>query len=287
MFWGGFGLGASVFFVVLDDAYRMMTEMYVVYLAQFAPAPLRSVTLWLLAQPASALGLAAVGAGLERVLAGVRARFALRLDARARVFVARAGIVLAVAVWLSLAASLLVHYPQLPIEPRQPLAAGERLSTALAAMATMFRVTGPDYLLASSFWVGFGWLDTMPGPALQGLLTALTGASLAVLLTTVARRRQVRRFMWLLAVATGALLALAAYTLSTQDRITALVGRYLIGWYLVVLSVSGSALAFDRRGAPASGHPLQLAGGTRAALLLLVAGCVHTYCLAFILARYF
>lgn len=287
VFWGGFGLAASVFFVVLDDAYRAMTEMYAVHYTQFVPDTLRSVTLWLLAQPVSALGLAAVGAGLERALAGVRARFALRLDARARVFVARAGTVLAVAVWLSLAASLLVDYPQLPIEPRQPLAAPERLATALAATATMFRLTGPDYLLASSFWVGFGWLDTMPGPALQGLLTALTGASLAVLLATVARRRQVRRFVWLVAVATGALLALAVYTLSTQDRVTALVGRYLIGWYLCVLPVCGSALVFDRRGTPASGHPLEPAGGARAALLLVVAGCVHTYCLAFILARYF
>ena len=96
-----------------------------------------------------------------------------------------------------------------------------------------------------------------------------------------------RRFLWLLAFGTGAALALALYTLSTQDRVTTLQGRYLIGWYLCVLSVCGSALAFDRRAAVAPGHPVERSGSTRAALLLLVAGCAHAYCLCFILQRYF
>ena len=287
VFWGGFGAGACVFFAVLDDAYRMMTEAYVVYFAHFVPETLRGVVLWLLGHPLAVIAAAVAGAALERALGGIRAELALRLDARARIMVARAGTVFAVAVWLSLAASLLVHYPQLPLEPAQPLTAPERLGAALATMATMFRLTDPNFLLASSFWVGFGWLDTMPGPALQGLLVALAGASLAVLLTTVARRRQVRRFLWLLIVAIGALLALVVYTLSTQDRVTTLQGRYLIGWYLCVLAVCGSALVLDRCAGPDPGYPVLRTGSLRAALLLAVAGSVHVYCLSFVLRRYF
>jgi hypothetical protein len=201
--------------------------------------------------------------------------------------VACAGIVLAVAVWLSLAASMFVDFPQLPLEPKQPLGSAERLGTVLGAMATMFRLTGPDFLLASSFWVGFGWLDTMPGAGFQAVLTALSGAALAVLLATVADRRQVRRFLWLTAVLVGASLALALYTLSTQDRVTTLQGRYLIGWYLCVLAVCAGSLALDRRIAVTPGVPAPRTGTTRAALLLVVAGSLHTYSLCFVLQRYF
>ena len=159
--------------------------MYAVHYTQFVPDALRSRHAWLLAQPASALGLAAVGAGLERALAGVRVRFAPARCARAGV---RSAGRHSCSRWRSGCRSPLRSSSTTRSSRSsraQPLAAGERLWTALATMATMFRVTGrrtPAPPRASG-WASAG-STRMPGPALQGLLTALTGASLAVLLTT-------------------------------------------------------------------------------------------------------
>ena len=61
-----------------------------------------------------------------------------------------------------------VSYPQLELEPKHALTAPERVAAVLATMATMFRLSEPNFLLSSSFWVGFGWLDTMPEAALPG-----------------------------------------------------------------------------------------------------------------------
>ncbi len=284
VFWGGLGLGAAVFFLALDDAYRMMTETYAIYFTRFVPEGLRGLGLWLLAHPSVATSLVLCGATLEVVLGPLRTRLAARLEPDARRIVPLVANALAAAVILSLLGSLFFAYPQLPL---QPLAAPERLGAVLRTMATMFRLTEPNFSLASSFWVGFGWLDTMPRPALQGLLTALVGLALAMRLRHIARYRQVRRFLWMLLVAAGAVAALVLYTLSTQDKVTALQGRYLIGWYLAVLAVIGGALVLDHRAPMDTGDPPGSEGSTRAAFLLVVAGAVHVYCLSFILKRYF
>lgn len=287
VFWGGLGVGASVFYLLRDEAYGMMTETYVIYFTGFVPAALRSLVLWALRNPLALAGLAFAGALLERRAAGLRARLELGYDARVRALASRVAATLAILVVVSLVASLVVRYPQVPLEPRVPLTASERLAAVLATALTTFRLQAPDFLLASSFWVGFGWLDTMPGAAFQALLVALTGGSLAALLAAVASRRQVRRLLWLLAAFVGALASLAVYTLSTQDRVTALQGRYLIGWYLCLLALCGSALVLERRNTAASGIPAERTGAVRAAWLLAIAGLVHVYCLVFILRRYF
>jgi uncharacterized membrane protein len=67
----------------------------------------------------------------------------------------------------------------------------------------------------------------------------------------------------------------------------ALQGRYLIGWYLAVLAVVGTALALDLRPPSRAGADPVPSGTWRAALLLAVAGSIHLYCLSFMLRRYF
>jgi hypothetical protein len=187
----------------------------------------------------------------------------------------------------SFAASLLVPFPQFPLEPVRPLTPPERVVAVVSTMATTLRLTHPNFLLSSSFWVGFGWLDTMPGPSFQALLVLLVGAALCALLLRIARRGDGRRLLWLGVLGVGGTASLVLYALSTQRMPTALQGRYLIGWYLAFLAVVGTALA-----APGPSSPRGVAGALvsdawRAALLLAVAGPVHLYCLAFLLRRYF
>jgi hypothetical protein len=95
----------------------------------------------------------------------------------------------------------------------------------------------------------------------------------------------VRRFIWLSILGVGAMVSLVLYSLLTQDLPLALSGRYLIGWYLAVLAVFGASLTFEGRASPTA--TTAGVGARRTALLLLVAGSSHLYCLSFILRRYF
>ena len=138
----------------------------------------------------------------------------------------------------------------------------------------MFRLVEPSFLLSSTFWVGFGWLDTMPGSPFQALLVLLVGLALCALLLRIARRDEGRRLLWL-ALGAGSVASLVLYTLSTQGVPMALQGRYLIGWYLAVLAVVGTALALDYRSPSRAGADSVPSGTWRAAFLLAVAGSIH------------
>ena len=285
VFWAGFAAGASVLFMIQDQAYRDMMHLWAEHYTAGIPSWLRVSAEWLLARPAVALVLAAVAAALELAVARPRRWLSARLAAVAPRLVRRAALALALGVLLSLALSLVLTYPQLELEPRRVLTASERVTAVLATMATMFRLSQPNFLLSSSFWVGFGWLDTSPKPWVEAGVTALLAGMLVLLLWHIARHAEARRLVWLLILGAGGALALVFYTLTTQVA-KPLHGRYLIGFYLCLLAVAGSALAMDHRSpvASPSGPP---SGTARAAVLLGAVGLIHAYCLSFILARYF
>ncbi len=134
------------------------------------------------------------------------------------------------------------------------MTASERVTAVLATMATMFRLSEPNFLLSTSFWVGFGWLDTSPKPWFEAVLTALVACALVLLLRHVAQRAEARRLLWLVLLAAGGAIALVFYTLTTQVA-KPLHGRYLIGWYLCLLAVIGSVLTLDLR-SPAGRRPV-------------------------------
>jgi hypothetical protein len=286
-FWGGFGLGAAVLFLLLDESYRTMTEGYARHFTRSIPSGLRALGQWLLGRPAAAAGLIALGLVLEIGVGPLRSRIATRLDRPSRKLVRWMALGLAALVLVSLAGSLLVPYPQLLLAPPRPLTAPERLLAVVGTMATGFRLAQPNFLLASSFWVGFGWLDTMPRAPFQALLVAAVAAACVALLLHIARHERVRRGLWLLILSGGAVATLVLYTLSTQDLPMALGGRYLIGWYLPILAVIGTALTLDHRLSARVADSSLPSGTWLAASLLLLAGSIHVYCLAFILRRYF
>jgi hypothetical protein len=86
----------------------------------------------------------------------------------------------------------------------------------------------------------------------------------------------------------GLVASLVLYTLATQAVPIALGGRYIIGWYLATLAIVGAALTLDLRSSlPLSVDDTPPSGARRAALLLMLAGPIHAYCLCFVLGRYF
>jgi len=287
-FWVSLATGAALFFLLQDAGYRAMTDNWSRHFTRSLPPWLRETGEWLRARPAAVAGLIAAGATLEIVLGRPRMWLAARLEAGARPLVPRAAFILIVPVVLSVLGSVFVSYPQLPLVSARRLSAPERVVAVLSTMATLFRVVEHNFLLHSSFWVGFGWLDTMPGPALQSLLVLLVALALVALLRSIALRRELRRLIWLLVIGAGAVASLILYTLSTQMVPLAMGGRYLIGWYLAVLAVVGTVLTLDwRPPRPETVDLTPTSGGRRAALLLMIAGPIHVFCLWFILERYF
>jgi hypothetical protein len=280
VFWLGTAAGLGVYGFLLNDAYVQMVKNW----SQFVPRAVRPLAEVQVGAPALVflfVAVAVVDAGLERW----RARVAAALAPRLRVATRRMAAMLSAGVVVSLVGSLFLRYPHLPLEPRHAMSVGERVTAVLATMATAFRLRDPNFLLATTFWVGFGWLDAIPGPILQALLILLAAASTVGLLNALSRPPQLRRLFWLLALAGGGLLALVLYTVVTQGLPMALQGRYLIGWYLVFLTVAGCWVTGLE---PGAGEPAE-AGGLRRVrpLLLAIAGGIHVYCLTFILRRYF
>jgi hypothetical protein len=125
----------------------------------------------------------------------------------------------------------------------------------------------------------------MPGPFFEAALVALVAGGLLLLLRHVATHGDLRRLLWIAVLATGAAVALVLYTLTTQVS-KPLHGRYLIGWYLCLLAVVGSAAALDHRPHAAS-RPGPPSGTGRAAFFAVSVALIHVFCLCFILSRYF
>jgi hypothetical protein len=279
LFWIGFGLGALAFYALLNPEYVVSLT------ALSAGSPrLHPAVLLAFASPLPLVGAVLLGLALETALAVSRARLARALGGLARPVARWGAVSLAALIVLSLAASLVLPLPDFPLEPTHPLTLRERLVGVLATSATLFRLREPNFLLGTSFWVGFGWLDTIPGPALQALLVLLVAAATVALLLALARPPQLRRLAFLALLAGGGVASLALYTIVTQDTAMALHGRYLIGWYLVFLSVAACGVAGVSRG---DGERATRLARWAPALLLVALGSIHTYCLCFILRRYF
>ncbi len=266
-----------------------MTDLYAHHFARFIPSGLRAVGQWLLGRPAAAAGLIAVGLALEIAGGPLRARVAARLHGRrarlVRVDGARPG-----RDWSSsrFAASLLVPYPQLPLEPSHPMTAAERVVAVVRDHGDDVPPREPELpsLVHASGWASAGSTPCRGRPSRRSWCCS-SACALCALLLRIARRGEGRRLLWLSALGAGSLASLVLYTLSTQGVPMALQGRYLIGWYLTFLAVVGTALALDHRSPSRGRHGRSPSGGGRAVLLLAVAGSIHVYCLSFMLRRYF
>jgi hypothetical protein len=291
-FWAGLALGGSVFYLLLNDDYGAM----VLEFGAFAPPWLRPLHAWLIEHPPGIFGLAALAGTAEVSLGRLRRRVAGVWGPAAGTAVRCAGFALAGVVVLSLVGSLFLSYPRLEAGAEQWLAPRDFVTRVLATAATMFRLRDPNFLLFSTFWAGFGWLDTMPGSVFLPACALLTAICLIGLLLHLARQRDVRRSLWLLALGLGSAVALAIYARSMYNYAHSvypipmnLHGRYLIGWYLVVLSVigSGAAWALARVATTAPVPRTNIGRIPVPAALLVLSSLLHTYCLCFILTRYF
>jgi hypothetical protein len=295
----GLALGGPALWLLSTSSYRVLLAEYI---GRAAPA------LRMLGPPDRAIdavttfgpGLVAVGtlfvlSGfiVEVVLGFVRnylPRQLLRIIARVAGLAAVAMVV----------ASMIGTFSQdLPHATVLRPAVSDYVADVVRTVGTTFRFRDPDPYLSMSFWVGFGWLDTMPAPAFVVALTTAVGLALAALLWKLGMERDARRLLLLAVYAVACCVSLMLYAASVHSLNRVLVGRYLIGLYLVMLVISWSGLLLFVSSAglkssataissPESRRRTSLLSETPlAAGLLTLCGVVHSYCLSFIVMRYF
>jgi hypothetical protein len=140
----------------------------------------------------------------------------------------------------------------------------------LGAMAVPLRLRNHDVLLSTFFWSGMGWVDIV---APWWVLDVAIGATVAVLLWSLLEARaNPPRMLRYVALFAGLALSLTVYAVGAYGLRYALYGRYLVGWYLLIVVTAWTAPALSRR----SWWPW-----------LVGALAVHAYYLQSIPVRYF
>jgi hypothetical protein len=155
---------------------------------------------------------------------------------------------------------------------------------AVAIAATPFRVTHPDFLMSTTFWGAFGWVDTILPDVVLALLSLSSAFATVVMLRQLSITKDVRRFCWLTALVLAFFATLAVYAAAVFWSAPDLHGRYLIGPYLVfVVTAWSPALCVEDGGTVST----TTASDWMARAAWLVLGVGHASALVTILARYF
>ena len=155
---------------------------------------------------------------------------------------------------------------------------------AVATAATPFRLRDPDFLMSTTFWGAFGWVDTILPDVVLGMLSISGAFAAVVMLRRIAVRKDVRRFCWLVAILVGFFGTVAVYAAAVFWTAPDLHGRYLIGPYLVaIMLVWSPALGFDS----SPGAPTNSACDWVARIAWSMLGVGHACALVTIVTRYF
>jgi hypothetical protein len=278
IFWGGLSVGLAMASLLMDPLYKAyLASMAVSYSAEVGQA----YAWWTRHLPlVFGLGTAAAMAA-EVGLAQLRRLIAQRAQPILPAFTRMAGAAAVLSVSGVMITSLFVSFPTLRnVDSKSPPEVAEYLKETVLAALGMFRLQRPDFMTSTSFWVGFGWLDTIPPDWLTVTLTTLTALALMALLVWFALHHSIRGLAWLATIGVGWLLTLTLYAITVLTYSPPLHGRYLIGLYLSVLPVCWSVLMLEhsRDWRPAV---------VQWSLFFGVSMAVHAYSLSFILRRYF
>jgi hypothetical protein len=283
IFWSGLGLGLGVFAFASTPDFRAGVWPNDVP-GTSVPVWFRTIAEWLRDRPWSALIVLPVGLGIE--VASIRVRRRLPAMAPNVATLLRGWWRLVAAALLAVVVlSFFVHYPGLsPIEVIRPTSARAYTEDVLRVALTGLRLQNHDWLLSTSFWAGFGWLDAVPGSGFVTVLVALSAAVSIALCLQLGRAADLRRSMWLVLLSLGWVATLTAYGVSSYFLNRNLHGRYLVGLYLTMLAISGTSLALWPRVSAHGRWRIQLG---REEITIAIAALIHGYALRFVLLRYF
>ena len=276
-FWGGFAGGLAATSVFINPAHQA-------HLISVAPAALsRAIQTAGSMLPLLYIGATVVAVLIEMASVRMRRRAEPRFEKPFTEIVVKVGIGAALAIATSMLLSLVVDFPTLRYlnSTYSPNALDYATAAVLSSLGT-FRLRHPDFLMSTSFWGGFGWLDAIPPEWFIVTLTTLTGCALIGLLIYLAKHRSASRIMWMMILAAGCIITVPIYAVATSRYSIDLHGRYLIGLYLTVLPICWSLLMLRGPVERLSSLPI-----SRWTLALAVCLTTHAYAMSVILRRYF
>lgn len=184
----------------------------------------------------------------------------------------------------TLVASLWMSLPTAPVRELTPvISARDYVLDVLAVAATSFRVTGHDWLLSSSFWGGFGWLETALPTWAVSVPIVMTACAVWLLMSSAGRATSPRAAVWLVVLGSGWVATAAVYAIANFFLSRNLHGRYLIGLYVSVMTVAWSSVAAYPKRATNLGRFWP----DRGLVLLVLAATLHAIALGIIVLRYF
>jgi hypothetical protein len=173
-------------------------------------------------------------------------------------------------------ASAFVRFPaaRMTLPPvEQPFSADFAISYAqevLTSFAVPFRLLNHDLFLSTLFWSGMGWIDIVVP---VWMLDIAIGATVTMIVWSLMQARgDTARALRYFALVVGLALSLPVYAIGTYSVTSLLYGRYLVGWYLLIVMTVWTTPALSLR----PWWPW---------LVVLIA--VHAYYLQSIPARYF
>ncbi len=281
IFWGGLGAGALALWEWHTDSYAsgLLSDI-----GRTAPR-----IGWIAAFMASHPELTAA-AGVTGVVClawmAATARRGMGVAGRALVMRAAGPVCVSgmLAVAACLVASIFVRLPHLePAAGASPALVTTYAMQALAAAATPFRFRDPDFLMSTTFWGAFGWVDTILPNGVLLLLSLSTAAATIVMLRGLWVARDARRLCWLAALTAGFFATVGVYAVAVFWSAPDLHGRYLIGVYLIALLIAWSPALRADGGVPTSRAAADWIAAT--AWLVLIVG--HAAGLLTIVTRYF
>jgi hypothetical protein len=152
---------------------------------------------------------------------------------------------------------------------------------AIKVMIASLGLGASDGLLVKTFWGGFGWLDSMPSEAFFHLMRLGPTIGICLLLAFASTGRAAKSWVWLHLGALVSGLYLILLAVGTSRAPANLHGRYMVGFYLIMLSFAW--LGFLELYRSLSPNRRQLMVN----ILVTVALATHVYCWCHLLVRYF
>jgi hypothetical protein len=282
IFWGGLAIGLAAFPLLSTREFR---EGLWPGDAYELPPWFQSAAELFRRNPWVLCALAPFGLAGEHAMAWSRRRIRGG-GRRLRSMVVAGCVAIALALSANLLISTLVQLPTVPpIEMTPVTSARQYTYDIMKVLTTSFRLAGHDRLLSSSFWGGFGWLETaLPGPVVS-VPIVLTTVAIFALLRRIAGAASTRPAVWLVLLGGGWLVSAAVYAIANFFLHRNLHGRYLIGLFVSAMFVAWSGVAWRR--APSESpkpYPFVVFPGR---WIIFAAAAIHSFALASILLRYF
>jgi hypothetical protein len=162
------------------------------------------------------------------------------------------------------------------------------LKKSIVLCAALFRWGAHDFYMITSFYGGFGWLETLLPSWVISVILAIAAGGLVVTLLHIRKNGNLSVLLKMIFIFVALLASVALSAKGNWDESVNLHGRYLIPFHLTLMTICFSGYALIRPTVPNEKQKEGLYKALFAQVLLIgMLVMIQTFCLDFVLTRYF